>query len=69
LHKYFALAKYLCNSLISGHLPRNYEDEDDLGLGNYPDSKTTGHYGKRIGCAIFGRGTQSKCAKTFKNKK
>jgi Cu-Zn family superoxide dismutase len=33
-----------------------HADEDDLGLGNYPDSKTTGHSGDRIGCAIFGRG-------------
>ena len=32
-----------------------HEDEDDLGKGNFPDSKTTGHSGKRIGCAIFGR--------------
>ena len=32
-----------------------HEDEDDLGLGPHPDSKTTGHSGKRIGCAIFGR--------------
>ena len=32
-----------------------HEDEDDLGLGPHADSKTTGHSGKRIGCAIFGR--------------
>lgn len=32
-----------------------HEDEDDLGRGDYPDSKTTGHSGKRIGCVIFGR--------------
>jgi Cu-Zn family superoxide dismutase len=32
-----------------------HEDEDDLGLGDFPDSKTTGHSGVRIGCAIFGR--------------
>jgi Cu-Zn family superoxide dismutase len=32
-----------------------HEDEDDLGKGDFPDSKTTGHSGKRIGCAIFGR--------------
>lgn len=25
-----------------------HHDQDDLGLGNYPDSKTTGHSGKRI---------------------
>ena len=32
-----------------------HEDEDDLGLGGHDDSKTTGHSGKRIACAIFGR--------------
>ena len=32
-----------------------HEDEDDLGKGAFEDSKTTGHSGKRIGCAIFGR--------------
>ncbi len=32
-----------------------HEDEDDLGQGGHEDSKTTGHAGKRIACAIFGR--------------
>ncbi len=32
-----------------------HEDEDDLGKGLHEDSKITGHSGKRIGCAIFGR--------------
>jgi len=32
-----------------------HEDEDDLGKGPFEDSKTTGHSGARIGCAIFGR--------------
>jgi Cu-Zn family superoxide dismutase len=32
-----------------------HEDEDDCGKGVFEDSKTTGHSGKRIGCAIFGR--------------
>jgi len=32
-----------------------HEGEDDLGKGTYEDSKTTGHSGARIGCAIFGR--------------
>ena len=35
-----------------------HEDEDDLGLGEHEDSHTTGHSGKRIGCAIFGRGAK-----------
>lgn len=34
-----------------------HADEDDLGLGNHEDSKTTGHSGARIGCAIIGRST------------
>jgi len=29
--------------------------QDDLGLGDKPDSLTTGHSGKRIACAIIGR--------------
>lgn len=32
-----------------------HAEEDDLGKGEYPDSKTTGHSGARIGCSIFGR--------------
>jgi Cu-Zn family superoxide dismutase len=32
-----------------------HADEDDLGRGGHEDSKTTGHSGARIGCAIFGR--------------
>lgn len=31
-----------------------HADEDDLGLGHFDDSLTTGHAGKRIGCAIIG---------------
>jgi len=38
-----------------------HEDEDDLGRGGFPDSGTTGHSGKRIGCAIVGRAKP--CAK------
>ncbi len=32
-----------------------HEGQDDLGLGDKPDSKTTGGSGARIGCAIIGR--------------
>lgn len=32
-----------------------HADEDDLGLGIHDDSKTTGHSGARIACAIIGR--------------
>lgn len=31
-----------------------HQDEDDLGLGNFDDSKTTGHSGSRIACAVIG---------------
>ena len=31
-----------------------HEDEDDLGLGDFDDSKTTGHSGARIVCALIG---------------
>ena len=31
-----------------------HEDSDDNGLGNFPDSNTTGHSGKRIACAVIG---------------
>ena len=31
-----------------------HEDEDDLGLGNYEDSLTTGHSGKRLACGVIG---------------
>ena len=33
-----------------------HADPDDLGKGSHADSGTTGHSGKRIACAIFGRG-------------
>ena len=36
-----------------------HADEDDLGHGGHEDSKTTGHSGARIGCAIFGRASCS----------
>ena len=32
-----------------------HADEDDLGKGGFEDSSITGHSGKRMGCAIFGR--------------
>jgi superoxide dismutase, Cu-Zn family len=32
-----------------------HADPDDLGKGSHHDSLTTGHSGKRIACAIFGR--------------
>lgn len=38
-----------------------HQDEDDLGKGGHEDSKTTGHSGARIGCAIFGRTASGAC--------
>jgi len=46
-----------------------HEDEDDLGRGEFPDSKTTGHSGKRIGCAIFGRADCSMKGATRKRRR
>lgn len=37
-----------------------HEDEDDLGRGNFPDSKTTGHSGCRIACGIIALGDPAK---------
>ena len=31
-----------------------HQDEDDCGLGNFEDSKTTGHSGSRIACSVIG---------------
>lgn len=48
-----------------------HADEDDLGRGSHEDSKTTGHSGARIGCAIFGRlaPCSPKATKTRKHRK
>ena len=32
-----------------------HADEDDLGKGTFPDSKTTGHAGARVACGVIGR--------------
>ena len=31
-----------------------HQDKDDCGLGNFEDSKTTGHSGARIACSVIG---------------
>ena len=46
-----------------------HEDEDDLGKGTFEDSKITGHAGKRMGCAIFGRVACSEQVKKNKTRK
>lgn len=38
-----------------------HEDEDDLGRGGFNDSKTTGHSGARIACAVIGIGKNGNC--------
>ena len=38
-----------------------HEDEDDLGLGEFEDSKTTGHSGARIACSVIGIGKNGIC--------
>jgi Cu-Zn family superoxide dismutase len=40
-----------------------HEDPDDLGMGTYTDSLTTGHAGKRITCAVIGY-SKRMCTKT-----
>ena len=47
---------------IVGRMLVVHEDEDDLGKGPHPDSKTTGHSGKRIACGVIGR-----CPPSLKN--
>lgn len=52
---------YLCSvnpEDLYGRSAIVHADEDDLGLGEFPDSHTTGHSGARIACAIFGRGKE-----------
>ena len=41
------------NSII-GRSVVVHEDEDDLGQGGHPDSKTTGHAGGRLACGVVG---------------
>jgi Cu-Zn family superoxide dismutase len=43
-----------------------HKDQDDLGKSTHEDSKTTGHSGKRIACAVIGRA--KKCIMTRKRK-
>lgn len=44
-----------------------HEDEDDYGRGTYDDSKTTGHSGARIACAVIGRMDSCSMATRKKN--
>ena len=56
-HRYFL--KHLHLEDLYGRSVIVHEDEDDLGKGDHEDSKTTGHSGARIGCAIIGRASCS----------
>lgn len=40
---------------ITGRAVVLHQDGDDMGLGGFPDSKTTGHAGARIACGVVGR--------------
>ena len=43
-----------------------HADRDDLGKGGEEDSLTTGHSGKRLGCALIGRAKDCDAKKTRK---
>ena len=49
------LLKHVSSKDLWGRSIIVHEDEDDLGKGPFEDSLVTGHSGKRMGCAIFGR--------------
>ena len=49
----FKTSKFTVKEIIGRSLII-HADEDDLGLGGMEDSKTTGHSGERIACAIIG---------------
>ena len=46
-----------------------HDEEDDLGKGPFEDSLITGHSGRRMGCAIFGRAACSPKYNTTRKKK
>jgi len=50
----FVLKDIVCADLW-GRALIVHADADDYGMGGQADSKTTGHSGKRIACAIIGR--------------
>ena len=49
----FKTSKFLVDNIL-GRSIIIHEDEDDLGLGGFEDSTTTGHSGARIACALIG---------------
>jgi Cu-Zn family superoxide dismutase len=46
------LRGFVCNIIGRGLII--HADEDDCGMTDHPDSKTTGNSGKRIACAVIG---------------
>lgn len=54
LHYSYILEAVVLSDLI-GRSFIVHADPDDLGKGDHPDSKTTGHSGARIACAVIGR--------------
>ena len=54
LTKEYTLKDVSCEDLLGRSLIV-HADPDDLGKGAHADSKTTGHSGKRIACAVIGR--------------
>ena len=46
-------SKFIVDDII-GRSIIIHEDEDDLGLGTFEDSQTTGHSGSRIACSVIG---------------
>jgi Cu-Zn family superoxide dismutase len=68
-HSYFL--KHVTLEDLYGRSVIVHADPDDLGRGDAPDSKTTGHSGARIACAIIGRVVCSsgRRNRTYKHKK
>jgi Cu-Zn family superoxide dismutase len=54
-HTYSYFLKHVTVKELLGRSLIVHGDEDDLGLGDFPDSKITGHSGGRIACGIIGR--------------
>jgi len=63
--------QYIIHANLSDLFGRSvivHADPDDLGQGEYEDSKTTGHSGARIGCALIGRAYMAHCPVSVKGK-
>ncbi|XP_065908523.1 superoxide dismutase [Cu-Zn]-like [Dysidea avara] len=48
------ISLYSGEKCIIGRSVVVHADQDDLGKGGYPDSKTTGHAGARLSCGVIG---------------